>query len=160
MKRRKISKKIHTGASLLLTGKHGVQRFPHIYHRRLSALSRQRIHVARADGKIHFPLCSAAYPFQIRAEESIRTGDADHDHGRLHRKRSGDPADRSRYLFQMPACNQIRLIHLKIEKTIFIAADSRDFSGVSAAAPRRYDQHDRSGNGQSCPLYAEALGAR
>ena len=139
-------------------------------HGRFSALSCQRIHIAglytdigilsvtrRRHCFIYHLLCFFADPLHICSQKSIHAGDADHDHGRPLPKARSQLTDRFRNTSQMPACDQIRLVHRQIEEPVLIALHGADGGCVSPAAAGGYDQHDRSRYRQSRPLDAKSF---
>ena len=127
-----------------------------MYHGRFSALTGEGIHIAWPDPDFgDLFLGAPADTFHICAQKRIDTGDADHDHSGTFSLFFQSPAefrDRRRDFFQMPSRDQIGLVHGQVKKAILIARHTADGGSVSAAASRGDDQHDRTGNSQTCTL--------
>ena len=129
-------------------------------HRRLSALTCQCIHVTGAHRNIYLFLCLPADTFHIRSQKCIHTGDTDHHHRRLLLTAVADLFYRFRDLFQVTACNNIRLVHHQIKKSIIVLRHGADKRSIPSAASRCHDQHNGIRYCKPGTLYAKALRSR
>ena len=119
-KRRKKSKKIDHISFFLLRLQKRIQRLPYMDHRRLSALTGQRIHVAWPHRNIHLLLCFSADTLHIRSKKRIHAGDADHHNRRLFLTAVADLLYCLWDFLQMTASNNIRLIHHQVKKSVIV----------------------------------------
>ena len=151
------TEEIHRGADFLPLFQKGVQRLPHMHHRRPDPLPGKRVHIAGTHPHTACLFRLPAHAVPVRSQERIRTGRADHYQLRLFFRELRNLTDRLRDTFQMTSRNQVRLIHLQIKKPVPVLRHAADLRSISSAACRRYDQHNGVRNRQSCPLDTESL---
>ena len=140
----------------------GIDAFPHRHHRRILSFSRQRIHIGRHH--THFTvqhlLCLSTDSLQIRSQQGIHAGDAQHDHLRLRFAHRQDFFNGLGNLRQMSSGDDVRFIHLEKKHPMAVSPFVRQNRGISSAAGRRDQKHDGFRNHQTGPFHSESLGAR
>ena len=128
-----------------------------MHHGRFPALTRERVHIARTNRKTNALLRLAADTLHIRSKQRVHTGNANHDDGRFLFQTLHDLFHGLRNLFQMASGHNIGLVHVEIEKAIFISRERTDERRVSPAATRRNQQHNAAGKRQPRSFHAEAF---
>ena len=156
-KRRKKSKKIDHISFFLLRFQKRIQRLPHMDHRRLSAFTGQRVHVAWPHRNIYLLLCFSADTLHISSKKCIHASDADHHNRRLFLTTVADLLYCLWDFLQMTASNNIRLIHHQVKKSVIVFRHGTDKRCISATASWCHNEHNRVRHCKPCTLHAESF---
>ena len=157
VQRGEITQQIDRPGILLLFLQNGIQGLTDMDHRRPSSFPGQGVHVAGPDPYAGLFFRFAAYPFHIRAQQGVYTGNADHDDRRLFGQALYQRIHCGGNPFQVSSRDQVGLIHDQIKETVLIARHGADGRCIASAAAGGDDQHDRIRQGQAGPFDAEAF---
>ena len=157
VQRGEIAQQIDGSGILPLFLQDGIQGLTDMDHRRPSSFPGQGIHVAGPDPYAGLFFRFAAYPFHIRAQQGVYTGNADHDDRRLFGQALYQRIHCGGNPFQVSSRDQVGLIHDQIKEAVLIARHGADSGCIASAAAGGDDQHDRIRQGQAGPFDAEAF---